>query len=507
MQESAKGASEEISRQINSAGGQSSPGMEPARAPTANDYASAALQGIAEDEDRLPSRPLQWLVLMVVAIAVGAGTGVVGGLFRITLGAADHGRTALISWAHGIGGPWVGWVIPTGACAAAAGIASYLTQRLAPHTSGSGIPRVEAVLRHHLRPAEIWILPVKFIGGALSIGSGLALGREGPTVQMGGTVGRIVGDGLKKFVPEPWTMIAAGAGAGLAVAFNAPLAATLFVMEELLHRFSARVFSATLMSCISGTVVLRFILGNSQELGGPHISELPADVLPGYLVLGVLAGFTGVAFNVSLVRALELFDRARHWPRGAKGVVVGAAVGVAAWFAPGFVGGGESLAQFAVQQRLVWTVVVTLLLGRFVLTMFSYGCGAPGGIFAPLLAVGALLGNAFASGQSALLHLHADPAPYAIVAMAACFTAIVRSPLTGVVLLLEMTGGWTLILPMMAASVTAYAVPELLGNPPIYDSLREREEAMERARVPQAAHVRPEPAVDKARLSGVRSMG
>jgi H+/Cl- antiporter ClcA len=123
------------------------------------------------------------------------------------------------------------------------------------------------------------------------------------------------------------------------------------------------------------------------------------------------------------------------------------------------------------------------LLVRFALTIASYSSGAPGGIFAPLLALGALLGSAFAAAESSMLHRPHDPAPYAIVAMAACFTAIVRSPLTGVVLLLEMTGSWPLILPMMAASVTAYAVPELLGNRPIYDSLRDRDEAMERAQL------------------------
>jgi CIC family chloride channel protein len=122
-----------------------------------------------------------------------------------------------------------------------------------------------------------------------------------------------------------------------------------------------------------------------------------------------------------------------------------------------------------------------LLLARFALTISSYGSGAPGGIFAPLLALGALFGSGFAAAESVVLHQHQDQAPYAIVAMAACFTAVVRSPLTGVVLLLEMTGSWPLILPMMAASVTAYAVPELWGNPPIYDSLRERDEAKEKA--------------------------
>ena len=158
-----------------------------------------------------------------------------------------------------------------------------------------------------------------------------------------------------------------------------------------------------------------------------------------------------------------------------------ALAGLLAWHAPGLVGGGESLAQAAIVSTIPWGVLCSFLLVRFSLTITSYSSGAPGGIFAPLLALGALLGSAFASAETSLLHRPHDPAPYAIVAMAACFTAIVRSPLTGVVLLLEMTGSWPLILPMMAASVTAYAVPELLRNAPIYDSLRDHDEVIEHA--------------------------
>jgi CIC family chloride channel protein len=452
--------------------------------PTATEIAAQKLDRIADDEDRLPPRPGQWFFLMIVASLVGALAGFVGGAFRIALTELARGRAEMIVWAHHHGPWWVGWTIPTGFCAVGAAMACYLTQRLAPQTAGSGIPRVEAVLRHHLRPATFWILPVKFFGGALGIGSGLALGREGPTVQMGGTVGRLVSDALKRYLPEPWTLIAAGAGAGLAVAFNAPLAAVLFVVEELLHRFSARVFSATLMACITGTLVLRLMLGNATEFASPRLTVLPADILPSYLLLGLLAGLLGVAFNMSLIAGMRISDRAAHWPRGMKGALVGAAAGLLAWYMPGVVGGGESLAQVAIVNGIPWMVLCGLLLVRFFLTIASYSSGAPGGIFAPLLALGALLGSGFAAAESSLFHLPHDPAPYAIVAMAACFTAIVRSPLTGVVLLLEMTGSWPLILPMMAASVTAYAVPELLGNPPIYDSLRERDEKMERRQQP-----------------------
>ena len=190
------------------------------------------LEAIAEDEDRLPPRPGQWFFLMIFASLVGAAAGLVGGAFRIALMELARGRAEVISWSHQHGMWWFGWIFPTGLCAIGAGIACYLTQRLAPQTAGSGIPRIESVLRHHLRPATFWILPVKFVGGALGIGSGLALGREGPTVQMGGTIGRLTSDALVRYLPEPWTLIAAGAGAGLAVAFNAPLAAVVTDKRE-----------------------------------------------------------------------------------------------------------------------------------------------------------------------------------------------------------------------------------------------------------------------------------
>ena len=450
-------------------------GMPPTKA------AGAILEKISEDDDRLPQRPVVWLGMMAGAAVVGAAAGLVGVLFRLTLGLAARERTAMVEFSHAHLPAWASWLIPVSVCGGGAAIGSWLTERLAPHTAGSGIPRIESVLRNHLKPAGPLILPVKFVGGALSIGSGLALGREGPTVQMGGTVGRIFDDLTGRFTPEPWTMIAAGAGAGLAVAFNAPLAAAFFVVEELIHRFSARIFSATLVACIAGTLVLRASLGNQTDFHVASGGSIPATVLPEYLLLGAIAGLCGVAFNISLLASLNLFQYFNQWPSGTKGAIVGAVAGLVAWFSPGVVGGGEGLAQAALAHSMAWRLIVSLIAVRFLLTIVSYGCGAPGGIFAPLLALGALLGAAFDRGVGVFGHGANVPSAYVVVAMAACFTAVVRSPLTAVVLVLEMTGAWTLILPMMAASVTAYAVPELLGNPPIYDSLRERDEAIELA--------------------------
>ena len=457
-------------------------GRHPPAGVTPTTAAARILDGAADDDDRLPRQPLRWLGLMLAAAAVGGAVGVVGVAFRLALAAADTARLAAVAAARAHLPGAAGWVVPVVACGGGAGLACWLAHRFAPTTAGSGIPRIEAVLRNHLRPAATLILPVKFVGGILSIGSGLALGREGPTVQMGGTVGRLFDDATARLTPEPWTLIAAGAGAGLAVAFNAPLAAAVFVVEELIQRFSARIFTAALVACITGTVVLRACLGNATDF---HVAVGPtglhAMVLPQYLLLGGIAGLFGVAFNVALVATLDAAGRVRV-PRGIKGAAVGAAAGLLAWFAPATVGGGEGLARSALAAPMACRALLGLLVVRFALTMVSYGSGAPGGIFAPLLALGAMLGNGFDAAVAAVGGSAPHPSAYATVAMAACFTAVVRSPLTAVVLVLEMTGGWTLILPMMAASALAYAVPELLGNPPIYETLRGRDEAAERAR-------------------------
>ena len=371
--------------------------------------AAEHLKGIAEDEDRLPRRPVEWCVLMVLAAVVGAMTGVVGGAFRIALVELSKAREEMIArvQVHGFG-----WMVAVVVCAAGAGIACYLTQRFAPadggerdSARGGGGARSLAAVRSadssdqiYWRRFEHW----KWAGAGA---------RRGPTVQMGGTIGRLTSDGLKRWLPEPWTLVAAGAGAGLAVAFNAPLAAVIFVVEELLRRFSARVFSATLMACIMGTVVLRLMLGNAMDFQIPQVAELPSGVLPSYLVLGLLAGFVGVAFNTGLMATLRLSDRATGWPRGAKGALVGATAGLLAWFVPGVVGGGEKIAQSAIVTEIPWMTLGALLVARFVLTLASYGSGAPGGIFAPLLVLGALTGSGFAAAETSLFHQPHDPAP------------------------------------------------------------------------------------------------
>jgi len=209
------------------------------------------------------------LVLAVLALIVGAVSGFVGALFLLLLERADRFRDALIVWAHSKA--FAGFLVVSIACAAGAAVAAWLVRRYAPHASGSGIPHVEAVLNEELPQAPFRIIPVKFVAGVLAIGSGLALGREGPTVQMAATIGHLVGKEFRRGWPDCRVLLAAGAGAGLATAFNAPIAGAIFVLEELVRRFELRVAIAALGASATAISVSRVLLGDAADF---HVGTL-----------------------------------------------------------------------------------------------------------------------------------------------------------------------------------------------------------------------------------------
>ena len=199
--------------------------------------------------------PGSLLMLAALSLVAGAAAGVVGALFRLSLEWADAWRGALLGWAYGYGALGLLIVVVVGGAATA--LAAWLVRRFSPHASGSGIPHVEAVLKHELPPATFGLLPVKFVGGVLAIGAGLALGREGPSVQMGATLAHLVGRLFRRHWADCRVLLAAGAGAGLATAFNAPIAGAVFVLEELLRRFETRIAIAALGASATAITIAR----------------------------------------------------------------------------------------------------------------------------------------------------------------------------------------------------------------------------------------------------------
>jgi CIC family chloride channel protein len=304
--------------------------------------------------------------ISVTSIIAGASIGLVGGAFRYLLIAADHGRNAVIAWAHAW--PHIGWLAPVALGLVGAGLARYLVVRFAPRAEGSGIQVVEAVFSGEAKPASATVVPVKFFGGLLSMGSGLALGREGPTVQMGASlawwISRLLirDDGDRKIVG------AAGAGAGLGVAFNAPIGGAIFVFEELTSSFSPWLMVAALSAAVIAVWIMRLILGDDLDFTVRQVGLTHAWRIGPFLALGALLGATGALYNAATVGILRFGDHLPKLSSINRASIIGATVGLAAWFAPTLVGGGETLTQAILSDRYVVGGLMTVFLVRFLLS-------------------------------------------------------------------------------------------------------------------------------------------
>lgn len=422
-----------------------------------------------------PEESLRGAVLICVTAAVaGAVIGIVGGAFRWLLEAGDRLRLDLVDWAHQLPGP--GWLVPMAAAALGATLAA-LVVRWEPLADGSGIQHVEAVYRGQAQPPRIRLLPAKFVGGVLALGSGLVLGREGPTVHMGAAIGAQAARWVRLRDSDVRMMQTALGGAGLAVAFNAPIGGTLFTLEEVTRSFRVRTVLATVFAAATAVGCARLVLGDHPEFRVEPIAEPALVWLPLFVVFGVLTGGLGAVYNRLVLWFLDHVTAVRAVPTVAKATLIGAVIGLVMFIYPQAVGGGEPLTQLLLGgKQLVLTVIVGYLVLRFVLGPLSYAAPVVGGLFAPMLAVGALWGVLFVGlvdlvwpGDITFLAV-----PMAIVGMASFFGASVRAPITGMVLVVEMTASTAAIVPMLAATAAAVLTAYLAGSPPIYDSLRQR---------------------------------
>jgi CIC family chloride channel protein len=313
---------------------------------------------------------------------------------------------------------------------------------------------------------------------ALNIGTGASLGREGPTVQICAAIASLLGrvfdlsrEGLRSLVPV-------GAAAGLAAAFNTPIAAVTFTLEEILGDTAAKPLGSIVIASVIASVVERSLLGEHPLFTVPPYRLANASELPFYLVLGVVAGLAAVGFNVSLLRLRSWFRRQRTVPAWATPAAGGIAVGIV-----GLVGllltGSSSIFGVGYQQLAAglqggMTLKIMIILGVFKLaaTVVSYASGSSGGIFGPSLYVGGMLGGGVGIlANAALSNAHAQPGAFVLVGMGALFAGIVRAPITSIVIIFEMTNNYSMILPLMAANITSYAIARRLSPTPIYDAL------------------------------------
>lgn len=409
----------------------------------------------------------------VVALVAGLLIGLIGAGFRAGLVHAAAWHVQAVEWAREW--PWVGWLVPVAIGALGAGLARLLV-RPVPLASGSGVQHVEAVMRGEAKPPSIWVVPVKFVGGLLGIGTGLALGREGPTVQMGAAIGAFLAKWARCAKEVTRDVQAALGGAGLAVAFNAPLGGAMFVFEEVTHAFRLRLVAVTAIGTVAAIAVSRMLLGGAPDFSVAVDSAGAYWTLGAYAVFGLLLGLLGVLYNKLTIFGLNAFARFSKCPPELRAALVGALVGVVAWFAPQLVGGGDGISQEILGGGLPLATLLLILVVRWLLGPLSYSAGTPGGLFAPLLLVGGVLGAVFAVSANHLLPdaYALSVTGFAIVGMTAFFTGVVRAPLTGIILISEMTATTVLLLPMLAACVCALLAATWVKGEPVYDTLRRR---------------------------------
>lgn len=350
-------------------------------------------------------------------------------------------------------------------------ISGILVYKFAPETKGSGIPYVKMTMARMGNMTRIRSIVVKFFAGVAGIGTGLSLGREGPSVQLGAGAGALVGRLFKMSGTNQDKLIAAGAGSAIGATFNAPIAGTIFVLEELVQKFTPALLFPVLVSTVSAASLARHFLGSNPSFDLPKLQGgITVENIPVCIILGIVAGLLGVLFSKVIFFNNKLFDKMSKIPNYVKPAIAGLAVGLIGLVIPYVLGSGNFSVDLLLQHKFSLGLVLIIFIAKFFVTPFCFGSGAAGGIFLPMLMLGSFLGYIVSTVCNSF-GFHTDPIVIAILGMGAFLSAVARTPITAVVMVFEMTGGYSHILPIMLSAAIADLVAENLNQKPIYASL------------------------------------
>ncbi|NJM72228.1 MAG: CBS domain-containing protein [Scytonema sp. RU_4_4] len=351
-------------------------------------------------------------------------------------------------------------------------LAGLLVERLAPEAAGGGIPQVKASLANVPIRLSWRVAVVKLFSAIIALGSGLTLGRQGPTVH----VGAALAAGMSRWVPTSpdhrRQMIAAGAGAGLSAAFNAPIAGMIFVVEELLQDLSGLTLGTAIIASFIGGVVSRLLGGGSLQLdleATRYASTFSVTEIPFYLILGILAGLLAALFNRGLIASQGIY-RNLHISLPLRVALAGFISGLVIALLPSSFRDNSGLREFIITGEVHASVAAIAFVAQFILTLVAFGSGAPGGLFAPSLILGSCLGYIIGVFQHYTLG-EGSPTTYALAGMGAFFSAVSKVPFTAIVIVFEMTTDFNLVLPLMIGSVTSYLVADKIVPGSLYDKL------------------------------------
>lgn len=407
--------------------------------------------------------------LILEGAVIGVLVGFVIAMFRLLLIQADKVRNFVVAAVQAEPRMMIFAAI---LLIAVAGIITYLL-KFAPDISGSGIPQIEGELKGLEDQNWSRVLFAKFIGCVLAIGGGLALGREGPSIQLGGMIGKGVARRKHALLTEERMLMSCGAGAGLSAAFGAPLAGVLFTLEELHKNFSGEVLISAMASCAVSDYIAVRIVGLAPVFNFEVEHRIPLRLYWSILLLGVILGVAGVLYNKTLDFMQNFFAR---FHSNFLSLLFMFMVSLALMYIyPTILGSGNELVSAISSGKFALGALAIMLVSKFLFSTGSFGTGTPGGIFLPLLVIGSIIGGLYSTFLTTVFGVSAIYIKgFVIIAMASFFAAIVRAPITGVILITEMTGNFATLLSLVTASLVAYVVADLLGGEPVYDQLLNR---------------------------------
>lgn len=415
------------------------------------------------------------LRLLLEGLAVGLGAGISISVFRYLLAGSEILRPVIY---HNLrealaDGQWQGLALYILSFIIIAYLLKLIVAR-EPMCTGSGIPQIKGILQGDMSMRWFSVLWSKIIGGVLAIGAGMSLGREGPSVQIGACVGQGLSQTSRRTGFESRILMTAGAGAGLAAAFNAPLAGVIFGLEEMQKTISPALLLTGITASITAATVTEVVFGMSPVFSMGYLLPLPLNLFDVLVVAGMVIGLLGRLFNIALAYSLNTYSRLGL--SGMKKPLVPLVLaGILGFVLPEILGGGNLLVDSLVVTDYTIGFLCLLFVGKFLFTMICFGSGVPGGIFLPMLVLGAAGGAVLAK---LLVLAGLLPAMYyadiIVFGMAAYFSSVVKSPVTGSILILEMTGSFQHMLALLVVSLTAYVISDLTGGRPVYDELLDR---------------------------------
>jgi chloride channel protein, CIC family len=414
---------------------------------------TALVEDVRRREDRLA---------LLLSLVIGALVGLVVVAFILLTG-----RLAAHMYPSG-GAGWRRVLVPT----LGSLVTGYLLYRFFPDARGSGIPQTRAAIFIHDGRISFRTVVGKFVCCSASLASGIALGREGPSVHIGSGIASVIARRLGMSTAQVRWLLPVGASAALAAAFNTPIAAVLFALEEIMGDMHAPILGSVVLSSTTSWMVLHLVLGDEPlfHVAGYHLVD-PAELLV-YAVLGIVGGLGSVGFVRLLLGLRKGFARLPRATVWLQPVVGGLCVGLMGYFVPAVLGVGYDHVDQALSGELVLHVVVLLAVLKIIATAVCYASGNAGGIFGPSMFIGAMMGGAV--GQVAHLLFPAStagPGAYALVGMGTAFAGIIRTPLTSVIMIFEVTRNYTIIVPLMISNLIAFYISQRFQHEPIYEAL------------------------------------